>query len=180
LLLRDIFHLPEVHHQMRTHRLPLAKNRSKLTAQTILARILSPRPAFKEEEQAMDGKAAGSRKRIEIVCVLIVAGIVPFSGCAVPSTMADSIPAWMRPWQATSVAAAQRDSAPANLAAGPTVYNGMRTSYPQSHPAMTPAGEYFASSAPPCLPPQLPYSFDAQPPGVQEWPDHGHAERRGQ
>jgi len=92
----------------------------------------------------MYGKAAGSRKRIEIVCVLIVAGIVPLSGCAGPSTVAESIPAWMRPWQATPVAAAQGDSAPANLAAGPT------------------AGESFASSAPPGLPPQLPY-VPAQP-----------------
>ena len=60
----------------------------------------------------MDGKAAGSRKRLEIVCVLIVAGIVPLSGCAVPSTVAESIPAWMRPWQATPVAAAQNEIRP--------------------------------------------------------------------
>ncbi len=110
----------------------------------------------------MDGKAAGSRKQIEIVCVLIVAGIAPLSGCAVPSTVAESIPAWMRPWQVTPVAAAQRDSAPANLAVGPTTCNEMRNSYPQSHPAMTPAGEGFASSAPSGLPPQLPYA-PAQP-----------------
>ena len=110
----------------------------------------------------MDGKAAGSRKRIAIVCVLIVAGIVPLSGCAAPSTLAESIPAWMRPWQATPVAAAQRDSAPANPAAGPTAYNDMRTSYPQSHPTTTPAGDGFASSAPPGLPSQSPYA-PAQP-----------------
>ena len=110
----------------------------------------------------MDGEAAGSRKRIEIVCILIVAGIVPLSGCAVPSTVAESIPAWMQPWQATPVADAQRDSAPANLAAGPTTYNNMRSSYPQSHLAMTPAGESFTSSAPPGLPPQLP-NAPAQP-----------------
>ena len=40
--------------------------------------------AFKEEEQAMDGKAAGSRKRIEIVCVLIVAVAVPRLGVCRP------------------------------------------------------------------------------------------------
>ena len=56
----------------------------------------------------------------------------------------------------------ERDSAPANLAVGPTTCNEMRNSYPQSHPAMTPAGEGFASSAPSGLPPQLPYA-PAQP-----------------
>ena len=110
----------------------------------------------------MDGRTAGGRKRIKIVGLLTVVGMAPLAGCAVPQTVAESLPAWMRPGQATTVAAAQRNSAPAGLAGETAVHNDMQGPYPQSHPVIAPTGEGFTSSAPSGLPPQSAFA-PAQP-----------------
>ena len=89
----------------------------------------------------MDGKTAGSRKRIGIVALLTVVGTVPLAGCAVPQTVAESLPAWMRPWQAPPAAAAQRASAPANPGGETTVHNDLQpTAYTEVARSQAPFG----------------------------------------
>ena len=38
----------------------------------------------------------GSRKRIEIICLWVLAGVLPLSGCAFSRAVEDTFPAWMR------------------------------------------------------------------------------------
>ena len=52
-MIQELSQLPEVHNQMRTHRLPPAKNRSRPTARTILARIPPPRPVHPRPEDVL-------------------------------------------------------------------------------------------------------------------------------
>jgi thioredoxin len=51
---------------------------------------------FKEEVWAMSLPAFGDRKRIEIICLAFLIGILPFSGCAFNRTADDRFPAWAR------------------------------------------------------------------------------------
>ena len=48
--------------------------------------------AFKEEERAMERTAAGCRKRMAVVGILIGVGMAPLTGCAVPRAGEDGPP----------------------------------------------------------------------------------------
>jgi thioredoxin 1 len=81
---------------------------------------------FKEEVWAMSLPAFGDRKRIEIICLGFLVGIVgilPFSGCAFNRTADDRFPAWAkhsRTQSSPSQTVRTLPSGPAIIEAGPS------------------------------------------------------------
>ena len=59
----------------------------------------------------MSLRTVSSRKRIEITCLWVLAGILPLTGCAFSRTVEDRFPTWMRFSQTPAAAAAVSDTA---------------------------------------------------------------------
>ena len=122
----------------------------------------------------MNLRTIGNRKRLEIICLGVLAGILPLSGCAFSRSVEDKFPAWMRLSQTPAAevrSVPSQPPVPAIPKAGPVeamiASNSVKDSYPPPSVSMRPQGHDLAlsdvqSSAPQS--PQLPARLIAETP----------------
>ncbi len=118
------------------------------------------------------------RDRMEMICLSVLLGIVPFFGCASDRCGRDGRPAWLRSWQ-TPVAARSQPTgqsatavASASAQGATTAANSAQGSYSPPYRSLRPQAEGPARSdlsGPALQPPPAPAEAIAQAPMAKAW-----------